>query len=150
MNPFPDAQTLDINLTNREIIKRSIPGSIYRLYPGGSALGVYLILQEMAVGIDPLSPENLLVFSVSPFTGLNMSGLSRIVVSTKSPLTNTIGDSQAGGDFPIYLKGNGYDSVVIRGRSEKPVYVYLDGDKVEIRDAGKMWGKITGESERLI
>lgn len=150
MNPFPDAQILDINLTSREIVKRSIPGSIYRLYPGGSALGVYLILQEMAVGIDPLSPENLLVFSVSPFTGLNMSGLSRIVVSTKSPLTNTIGDSQAGGNFPIYLKGNGYDSVVIRGRSEKPVYVYLDGDKVEIRDAGKMWGRITGESEKLI
>jgi aldehyde:ferredoxin oxidoreductase len=150
MNPFPDAQILDINLTSREIVKRSIPGSIYRLYPGGSALGVYLILQEMAVGIDPLSPENLLVFSVSPFTGLNMSGLSRIVVSTKSPLTNTIGDSQAGGNFPIYLKGNGYDSVVFRGRSEKPVYVYLDGDKVEIRDAAKMWGRITGESEKLI
>lgn len=150
MNPFPEAQILDINLTSGEIVKRSIPGSIYRLYPGGSALGVYLILQEMAAGIDPLSPKNLLVFSVSPLTGLNMSGLSRIVVSTKSPLTNTIGDSQAGGNFPIYLKGNGYDSVLIRGRSEKPVYVYLDGDKVEIRDAGKMWGRITGESEKLI
>lgn len=150
MNPFPEAQILDINLTSGEIAKRSIPGNIYRLYPGGSALGVYLILQEMTSGIDPLSPKNLLVFSVSPLTGLNMSGLSRIVVSTKSPLTNTIGDSQAGGNFPVYLKGNGYDSVLIRGKSEKPVYVYLDGDKVEIRDAGKMWGRITGESEKLI
>ena len=150
MSLFPDGKILDINLANKEVVKRTIPGDIYRLYPGGSALGVYLLLQEMPAGIDPLSPDNMLIFSVSPFTGLNMSGLSRIVVSTKSPLTGTIGDSQAGGDFPIYLKGNGYDAVVFRGRSDKPVYVYLDGDKVEIRDAGKMWGRITGESEKLI
>jgi aldehyde:ferredoxin oxidoreductase len=150
MSNFPDGQILDINLGNKEVIKRTIPGEIYRLYPGGSALGVYLILQEMPSGVDPLSPDNLLIFSVSPFTGLNMSGLSRVVVTTKSPLTGTIGDSQAGGDFPIYLKGNGYDAVVFRGRSPNPVYVHIDGDNIEIRDAGKIWGLITGESEKLI
>ena len=150
MSLFPDARILDINLSSKDVLKRTIPGDIYRLYPGGSALAVYLILQDMAAGVDPLSPDNMLVFSVSPFTGLSMSGLSRIVVSAKSPLTGTIGDSQAGGYFPIYLKGNGYDAVVFRGRSDKPVYVYLDDDKVEIRDAGKMWGHITGESEKLI
>ena len=150
MSLFPDGKILDINLSNKEVAKRTIPGDIYRLYPGGSALGVYLILQEMPAGVDPLSPDNMLIFSVSPFTGLNISGLSRIVVTTKSPLTGAIGDSQAGGDFPIYLQGNGYDSIVFRGKSEKPVYVYLDGDKVAIRDAGKLWGKVTGESEKLI
>jgi aldehyde:ferredoxin oxidoreductase len=150
MSLFPDARILDINLTSKEILKRTIPGDIYRLYPGGSALAVYLILQDMPAGVDPLSPENMLVFSVSPFTGLNMSGLSRVVVSAKSPLTGTIGDSQAGGYFPTHLKGNGYDAVVFRGRSDKPVYVYLDEDNVEIRDAARMWGCITGESEKLI
>ena len=147
---FPNAKILDIDLSNQKIITKTIPGDIYRLYPGGSALGVYLILKEMKAGVDPLSPENMLIFSVSPLTGLPISGQARVTVTTKSPLTGTIGDSQAGGFFPIHLKANGYDSVVVRGKAEKPVYVYMDGDHVEIRDARHLWGKVTGEAEKLI
>ncbi|PKM82031.1 MAG: aldehyde:ferredoxin oxidoreductase [Firmicutes bacterium HGW-Firmicutes-14] len=147
---FPDAKILDVNLANMEVKTRSLPGDVYRLYPGGSALGVYLILQEMPPGIDPLSPDNMLVFSVSPLTGLPVSGQSRVVVTTKSPLTGTIGDSQAGGFFPAALKANGWDAVVIRGRAEKPAYLYIDGDRAEVRPAGHLWGKVTGEAERLI
>ena len=150
MSLFPDAKILDINLTSKEVVKRTIPGKIYRLYPGGSALGIYLILQDMPAGVEPLSADNMLVFSVAPITGLNISGLSRMVVSTKSPLTGTIGDSQSGGYLPVYMKGNGYDAVVFRGKSDKPVYVYVDGEKVQIRDAGKMWGQVTGDAEKLI
>ena len=150
MNPFPSARILDVDLSSKKISTRTIPGDIYRLYPGGSALGVYLILQEMEPGIDPLSPENMLIFSVSPLTGLPISGQARVTVTTKSPLTGTIGDSQAGGFFPVHIKTNGYDSIVFRGKAEKPVYLYIDGDHVEIKDAGHLWGKVTGSAEKMI
>ena len=147
---FPDAKILDVDLTSGNIKTRVLSGEVYRLYPGGSALGLYLILQEMDPKVDPLSPENMLVFSVSPLTGLPVSGTSRVTTTTKSPLTGTIGDSQAGGFFPMHLKANGWDAVVFRGRAEKPVYLYIDGDKAELRDASNVWGKVTGEAERII
>lgn len=150
MGHFPDAKILDVNLTTQKVTVRILPGNIYRLYPGGSALGMYLMLQDMKPGIDPLSPENMLIFSVSPLTGLPISGQSRMVVTTKSPLTGTAGDSQAGGFMPVHIKANGYDSIIFRGKSQGPVYVYIDGDKVEFRDGKNVWGKVTGEAETII
>ncbi|WP_236911030.1 aldehyde ferredoxin oxidoreductase family protein [Clostridium sp. Cult1] len=147
---FPEGKVLDVNLTEGKITERTIPSEIYRQYPGGSALGLYLILQDMDPKVEPLSPENILVFSVSPFTGLPISGTSRVTVTTKSPLTGTIGDSQAGGFFPMHLKANGWDSVIFRGKSDKPVYLYIDGDNIEIKDAQNIWGKVTGEAEEII
>lgn len=147
---FPNAKILKVDLSSGKINTEIVDGDIYRLYPGGSALGVYLLLKHITPGIDPLSPENVLVFSVSPLTGLPISGLSRVVVTTKSPLTGTIGDSQAGGYFPVHLKGNGYEAVVLVGRSEKPVYLYIDSDTVELRDGSNLWGKTTGAAEKMI
>ncbi|MHB1405374.1 MAG: aldehyde ferredoxin oxidoreductase family protein [Desulfitobacteriaceae bacterium] len=147
---FPEARILDVDLTNDQITVKTLPGEIYRQYPGGSALGLYLILQDMPPGVDPLSPENMLVFSVSPLTGLPVSGQSRLVVTTKSPLTGTIGDSQAGGFFPAFFKGNGWDAVILRGKASRPVYVYIDGNRVVLKSAGHLWGKVTGEAEQLI
>ena len=147
---FPDARILDVNLTNGEISTKTLPGETYKLYPGGSALGVYLLLQEQNPKIDPFSPENLLIFAVSPLTGLPISGTSRLTTITKSPLTGGIGDSQAGGNFPAYLKANGYDAIIFRGKSEKPCYIYIDNEIVEIKDAQNIWGKVTGESEDII
>lgn len=149
-NQFPDARILKVDLTNREIKIDILPGDIYRLYPGGSALGLYLAMQDIRPGIDPLSPENTLVFSVSALTGLPISGISRLNVTAKSPLTGTMGDSQAGGFFPVHLKSNGFDAIVFNGKSEEPVYLYIDGDKVELRNAKNIWGKVTGESEDII
>ena len=147
---FPDAVILDVDLTNQHTLKKILPGDIYKLYPGGSALGTYLLLQGMKSKVDPFSPENLLIFAVSPLTGLPVSGTSRLTVTTKSPLTGTCGDSQAGGDFPAFLKSNGYDAVVFHGKSERPCYIYIDGENVEIKDAKNIWGKITGEAGDLI
>lgn len=148
--PFPDGNILKIDLTSGEIKKEVLPGETYRLYPGGSALGVYLAMQEMDPTIDALSPENNLVFSVSALTGLPISGISRVNVAAKSPLTGTMGDSQAGGFFPVHLKANNVDAVVFSGKSQQPVYLYINGDQVELRDASMVWGKVTGESEKLI
>ncbi|SET76526.1 Aldehyde ferredoxin oxidoreductase, N-terminal domain [Natronincola peptidivorans] len=83
-------------------------------------------------------------------TGLLISGKSRVNVTTKRPLTNGIGSSEAGGFFPAHLKGNGYDAVVFRGKASTPVYLYVDGEKIEIRDAKRLWGKVTGETEKCI
>lgn len=150
MNLFPDARILEVDLINKTAVTKILPGEIYRLYPGGSALAVYLLLQELKPGIDPLSPENALVFSVSPLTGLPISGISRLTVAAKSPLTGTIGDSQSGGFFPAHFKANGWDAVVFRGKAAAPVYLYIDGDKVEFRDAKNIWGRVTGEAEAII
>ena len=147
---FPEAKILAGDLTNSKIVVKPLPGDVYRLYPGGSALGLYLILQEMPANVDSLSPDNMLVFSVSPLTGLPISGLSRIVTTTKSPLTGTIGDSQAGGFLPAYLKANGWDAVVFRGKAEKPMYLYINGETVTLKSAEHLWGKVTGEVEQLI
>jgi len=110
MSEFPEARILDVDLNNGKIEKRTLPADTYRLYPGGSALGLYLLLQDMPAGVDPLSPGNILVMAVSPLTGLPISGLSRMTITTKSPLTGAIGDSQAGGFFPADLKANGWDA----------------------------------------
>lgn len=98
---FPDAIILDVDLTNGKISKRSLSGDIYKLYPGGSALGVYLMLQEIKPKIDPLSPDNLLIFSVSPFTGLPVSGTSRLTITTKSPLMGLWNTANQAVIFPL-------------------------------------------------
>ncbi len=149
-NQFPDGKILNVDLTEGITKTETLPGETYRLYPGGSALGVYLALQDMKPGIDPLSPENPLVFSVSALTGLPISGISRMNVTAKSPLTGGMGDTQAGGFFPVHLKSNGYDAIVVKGRSENPVYLFIDGDKVELKDAKSIWGKVTGDAENII
>lgn len=150
MLAFPDAKILDVDLTRGVVTRRTIPGEIYRLYPGGSALGLYLILQEIEPGVEPLGPENILVMAVSPLSGLPISGLNRLAITTKSPLTGGIGDSQAGGFFPVELKANGWDAVMFRGKAQSPVYLYIRGDEAELHDAGAAWGKVTGEAEKII
>ncbi len=150
MSEFPAAQILDVDLSSKKISKRTLSAETYRLYPGGSALGLYLLLQDMPAGIDPLSPGNMLVMAVSPLTGLPISGLSRMTITTKSPLTGAIGDSQAGGFFPADLKANGWDAIIFRGRAEEPVYLSINGQEAELRDAGQAWGKVTGDAEKVI
>ncbi len=147
---FPDANILEVDLSRGNIKKTILEGRLHRLYPGGSALGTYILLKELRPKTDPLSPDNVLVFSVSPLTGLPIAGANRITVTTKSPLTDGIGDSQAGGFFPAYLRANGWNAIVFKGRAESPVYLYIDGDRVELRDARGIWGKVTGDGERLI
>lgn len=145
-----DAKILDIDLSNLTYSLKTLPADIYKKYPGGSALGMYLLLKELKPSIDPLSKENLLIFSVSPLTGLPISGQSRMTVTTKSPLTGTAGDSQVGGFIPAQLKANGYDCIVFRGKAEKPVYVYIDKEDVQFKDAKNIWGKVTGDAETMI
>ncbi|MGL4483458.1 MAG: aldehyde ferredoxin oxidoreductase family protein [Anaerovoracaceae bacterium] len=145
-----DAKLLYIDLTSKKTETKTLPGDIYAKYPGGSALGMYLMLKEMDPKVDALSPENMMVFAVSPLTGIPVSGQSRMNLTAKSPLTGTAGDSQVGGYIPQAMAGNGWDAVIIKGKADAAVYLYIENDKVEIKDASKMWGKVTGDAEELI
>lgn len=146
------ASILYVDLSVKSVSTETLSADIYRKYPGGSALGMYLLFKEMGskTGVDPLSPENPLIFSVSPLTGIPISGQSRMNVTAKSPLTGTAGDSQVGGYIPAHIKGNGYDAIVIKGKSDTPAYLFIDKETVEIKDASPMWGMVTGDAEDFL
>lgn len=141
---------LKVNLTTRTLAADEQPEVFYRQYMGGSALNMHYMLTEMRAGVEPLSPENLLCFSVGVTTGVAVSGLSRLTVTAKSPLTGCIGDSQSGGFFPAELKFAGFDAIIISGKAESPVYLSIIDGKPELHDACNLWGKETAEVEKII
>ena len=133
---------MSTSLKERLIIEEP-PESFYRTYMGGSAFGLYYILREMPKGVDPLAPENILTLMLSVTTGAAISGQSRMNANAKSPMTGGIGDSQAGGFFPAELKFAGYDGIVFRGKSPKPVYLSIFNGKAELHNASSFMGKNT-------
>ncbi len=141
---------LHVDLCNH-IMKSSYPlESFYRKYMGGSALGANFLLHNTPPGTDPFDPENTLVLALSGLTGTAISGQSRMTMVAKSPLTGAIGDSQCGGFFPAEMKFSGFDAVVISGKSETPVYLWLHDGEAELRPADHLTGLFTGDAEKLI
>ena len=122
----------------------------YRTYMGGACVGAYYLLREMEPGMDPFDPETVMVFAPSVVTGTPAPGFSRHSVIAKSPLTGMISDSQAGGFWGPELKAAGFDAIVVKGRSEKPVYLWIQDGEAEVRDAAHLWGKTTGETQEMI
>ena len=141
---------LHVDLTSGALEVEQPDEAFYRLYMGGSALGLYYLLHETPAGVDPLGPDNTLILALSVLTGAPISGQSRMTAVAKSPLTEAVGDSQCGGFFPAELKFAGFDAVVIRGRSETPVYLWIKAGEPEIRPAEHLWGKVTGVAEQMI
>ena len=135
---------LHVDLTTEKIYTEHPEESFYRMYGGGSALNMYYLLKEMKAGVDPLGPENVLCLSVGVTTGVSAPGMSRLVVSAKSPLTNLAGDSQSGGFFPAELKFAGYDAVIIKGRANRPLYLSIIDGEAKLHDAAHLWNKDTG------
>jgi aldehyde:ferredoxin oxidoreductase len=141
---------LHVDLTHGSITTEAPPDLFYRKYMGGSAMGVYYILKEMPRGADALSPENVLTIMTSVTTGAAVSGQSRVNVNAKSPISGGIGDSQGGGFFPAEMKFSGIDGIVFKGKSPKPVYLWVKDGVVELKDASHLVGKITGEVENIL
>lgn len=141
---------LRVDLTAGRITIETQSEAFYRKYLGGSALNLYYLLKEMPVSVDPLGPENMLGLSVGVTTGTPISGNSRMTATAKSPLTGAIGDAQVGGFWPAELKKAGFDGVILKGRAQSPVYLWINNGKAELKDASKLWGKVTGEAEALI
>jgi aldehyde:ferredoxin oxidoreductase len=124
--------------------------AFYRKYMGGSAMGMHYILRDMPKGADPLSPENVLTLMTGVTTGAAISGQSRINANARSPISGGIGDSQGGGFFPAEMKFAGIDGLVIKGKSEKPVYLWIKDGTFELRDASHLMGKKTGEVDDIL
>jgi aldehyde:ferredoxin oxidoreductase len=117
---------------------------------GGRGLGTKLFVDEVSPSVDALSPENKILFATGPLTGTPTPTGGRYMVVTKSPLTGTIASSNSGGYWGAELKFSGYDVIIVEGRSEKPVYVMIEDDQVEIRDAAHVWGKVVSETTETL
>ena len=143
---YAEAPILHVNLSDKSIRREPLPPDLFNQYLGGRGLGVKLLYDNLAPGIDAMSPDNLLVFAIGPSTATSVPTAGRFVVITKSPTTGTIFDSHAGGYFGAQLRRAGFAAVVFHGKSDSPVYLWINDDEVEIRDASKTWGKDTYEA----
>ena len=137
---------LRVNLSDGSVKEEPLREELAKLYLGGRGLGVRILYDELRPKIDPLSPENKLVIATGPMQASNAPTAGRYAIVTKSPLTGTIFDSHSGGTFGVALKMTGYDAIIVEGASEKPVYLWVDEEHVEIGDAGDLWGKTTHEA----
>jgi aldehyde:ferredoxin oxidoreductase len=145
-----NGKILHVDLTSGSLTVEEPNEAFYRKYLGGSAMGMHCILRDMPQGADPLGPENVLTLFTGVSTGAAISGQSRLNANAKSPISGGIGDSQSGGFFPAELKFAGFDGIVIKGKSSKPVYLCIVDGNYELRDAAHLIGKITGEVDDII
>lgn len=141
---------LQVNLTTGTIEIETPDEQFYRDYIGGSLMGLYYLWKHTPEGVDALSPDNVLTFAISAPTGLPISGQSRCTATCKSPTTGGVADSQAGGFFPAELKRAGFDAVVIRGASDKPVYLSIINGEAKLEDASHLWGKLTHDVDTIL
>ncbi len=141
---------LHIDLTSGDIRIENPPDELFRLLVGGRALVAYLLLRDLPAGTDPLSPDNLLIFAPGILQGSNLPGAGRHGVGGKSPLTGAIASSEAGGWWGHEFKRTGFDALVIRGRAERPVYLWIRNGEIEIRAADHLWGQQTLPAQQAI
>lgn len=141
---------LDVNLTEGKISTIEMDETFYRTYLGGAGIALYFALREIPAGIDPLSPENVIVFAPGLITGTTSPAMPRYTVCAKSPLTGAIGKSEAGGFWGPEVKKAGYDAIIVRGKSANPVYLNLSDEVCELKSAESVWGKDTQETQRAL
>lgn len=140
-----NGKVLRINLSDKSIKTEPLNVEQAQKYIGGRGLGSKIFMDEIDAQIDPLSPENKLLFVTGPLTGTPTPTGGRYMVVTKSPLTGTIASSNSGGYWGAELKFAGYDVIILEGKSEQPVYLNIVDDVVEIKDATHLWGKVVSE-----
>lgn len=145
MSQSYNGKILHVDLTEGKSWVEELDEQIYRRYLGGGALATYFMLRDMKPGVDPLGPENPLIFMTSVINGLPLSGANRYTAAAKSPLSGGFGEAEAGGYWGPELKRTGFDGVIVHGQSETPVYLYLSDGECEIRDASAYWGKLAGD-----
>ncbi|MHA2474032.1 MAG: aldehyde ferredoxin oxidoreductase family protein [Promethearchaeota archaeon] len=141
---------LRINLTTRSSNVEDLTTSLLEKYIGGRGIGAYFLVKEVKPDTKPFSEDNKLIFMNGPLSGTLIPGNNKICVTFKSPLTNSYSYSLCGGHFGPELKFAGYDGLIVEGSSVVPVYLWINNDKVEIRDAKKFWGTLVPEAESLI
>jgi len=141
---------LRIDLLNGKITEEFPDEETLKMYLGGSGLATKYLIDETSKGIDPLGPENKLIFMTGPLTGTPSPSTGRYSVVAKSPLTGIWGQANSAGFWGRDLKRSGFDGVIFEGISPKPVYLVTEDGKAELRDASHLWGKNTSETTRII
>jgi aldehyde:ferredoxin oxidoreductase len=131
---------LRINLSKEKTSIETLEETFYRRYFGGRGLISYILLKELAPKIDPLGPENKLIFACGPVTGAPFSGSGRNSVGAKSPLTGAYGEAEAGGYWGAELKRAGFDAIIVEGKASNPIYLWIQDNNVEIIEASHLWG----------
>jgi aldehyde:ferredoxin oxidoreductase len=132
------SKLLNIDLTSRRTWTE--PTDSYRQFIGGRGLNVALLYKLLKPGTDPLGPENVLIFSTGPVAGTIAPSSARYNVSARSPMTGFHGDSNSGGYWSPELRAAGYDGIIIHGKADRPLYVFIENDEVKLLEAGGIWG----------
>ncbi|MCW7999383.1 aldehyde ferredoxin oxidoreductase [Clostridium sp. cpc1] len=145
-----NGKVLRINLTDKTYELEKLDESIAKKFIGARGLGVKTLFDEVDPKVEPLSPENKFIIAAGPLTGTAMPTSGRYMVVTKAPLTGTIGIANSGGKWGAELKNAGYDMIIVEGKADSPVYVNIFDDKVEIRDAKHLWGKVSSETTETL
>lgn len=145
-----NGQILRVNLSQGTASADAVDELFCRKYLGGAGFVSYFLLKELRPGIDPLDPENKLIFALGPVTGVPLPGSGRHCVGAKSPLTGGYAKSESGGFWGAELKHAGYDAIIVEGKAEKPVYLWIHNGEASIRDASHLWGKNTKETQETI
>jgi aldehyde:ferredoxin oxidoreductase len=141
---------LRVNLTDGSIREETFSEDVAQKYFGARGLAIKVLLEGMDPRVDPLSPEALLVMATGPLTSTPAPTGNRYLAIAKSPLTGALAYSNSGGEFPTFMKRSGYDLFVFEGKSEEPVYLYVDERKAELRDASHLWGNDTHQTEDAV
>ena len=141
---------LRVNLSNGHISVEERDEHFARRYLGGTGLIAYTLLKEVPPRIDPFDPQNKLIFALGPVSGAPLAGAGRNSVGAKSPLTFGFGKAEVGGHWGAEFRRTGYDGLIVEGRAEKPAYLWITDERVEIRDATHLWSQPTKESQEMI
>lgn len=141
---------LRVNLTEGTVKSEPLNMAWARAYIGSRGLGSKYLISEVDPKVDPLSPDNKIIWATGPLTGTMASTGGRYTVITKGPLTGAIACSNSGGYWGAEFKMAGWDMVIFEGRSEKPVYLYINDDDVELRDASHLWGQSVWKTEEIL
>ncbi len=141
---------LRVDLTHGRITPEALDPGTARDWIGGRGFGIHFLRKEVPPGCDPFGPQNKVVMATGPLTGTAAPTGARYVVTTRSPLTGAITCSNSGGYFPAELKKSGWDALIVEGVSPEPVYLWIDGERAELRPAAHLWGKTTHETDDLL
>jgi len=137
---------LRVDLTNRKVEIEDLDENLIRKYVGGLGIEAKILYEETNSQTDPLLAENILMAFTGPFTDTGVPTSGRHHLVARSPLTGLFGESNVGGSWAIHFKRAGFDGIVIKGKSDIPVYLWIQNGKIEIRDAQPIWGKDSYES----
>ena len=143
-------KVLRIDLSNKTSSEEHLSEEMALDFIGGAGFGIKHLFDGVKPGIDPLGPDNILVFAPGPFTGAGVPCASRMAVTGKSPLTGAVGMALSGGEFPTEIKFAGWDAIIIEGRADKPTYISIAGKDVGFRDAKHSWGTLTFDCQQII